>query len=377
MDAPLEITAIMPCYNRAYDLRRVLEAYDAQDLRAPFEVIAVDDASSDATYAVLCAYQPQHYSLRVERMERNQGPGAARNRAIPLVRGRVVVFVGDDIIPSEGFLRGHVEAHRRRSDVGSAVLGHVAWAKDLTVNNLMLHIDGVGAEQFSYYYLQDGEEYDFRHLYTANISLKTAFLRAEPHWFEDRFIYAAFEDAELAYRLSKRGLRIFYEAGIQCAHYHYHNIYTFAQRQYRAGQMALVMLRMHPELSGLIRGKRWPLRYARWLMQALAWPAGAADESQLESLAFHLGNTFENQPHPLLDDLYLGVLGYFYGKGLLDGVRSPRGLAARLRAVYARAALAGVLLRFIEQSRSSGYALPEGAGEALAARLRKMYRLTV
>lgn len=37
----------MPCYNRDYDLRRVLEAYDQQDTGIPFELIIVDGASTD------------------------------------------------------------------------------------------------------------------------------------------------------------------------------------------------------------------------------------------------------------------------------------------------------------------------------------------
>lgn len=45
----MKITVIMPCYNREYDLRRVLEAYDQQDTGIPFELIAVDDASTDDT----------------------------------------------------------------------------------------------------------------------------------------------------------------------------------------------------------------------------------------------------------------------------------------------------------------------------------------
>lgn len=41
------ISIIMPCYNREYDLRRVLEAYDQQDTGIPLELIVVDDGSTD------------------------------------------------------------------------------------------------------------------------------------------------------------------------------------------------------------------------------------------------------------------------------------------------------------------------------------------
>ena len=53
------ISLVMPCYNRAHDLQRVLQAYDQQTGQPPFEIIAIDDASTDATYQVLSSYQPQ------------------------------------------------------------------------------------------------------------------------------------------------------------------------------------------------------------------------------------------------------------------------------------------------------------------------------
>ncbi len=72
------LSIIMPCHNRAHDLIKCLEAYDQQVGAGDFEIIAVDDASSDSTYQVLTSYRPSRYTLRVERLETNQGPAAAR-----------------------------------------------------------------------------------------------------------------------------------------------------------------------------------------------------------------------------------------------------------------------------------------------------------
>src|SRR4029453_2231647 len=47
------ISIVMPCHHRGDVLPRALDAYDRQDGDAPFEIIAVDDASSDGTAAVL------------------------------------------------------------------------------------------------------------------------------------------------------------------------------------------------------------------------------------------------------------------------------------------------------------------------------------
>src|SRR4051794_12311019 len=99
------ISIVMPCHNRVHDLHRVLAAYDKQTSAESFELIAVDDASTDSTYDLLRSYQAQKYTLRVERLDRNQGPASARNRGIALARSPLVLFVGDDILPQHSFVQ--------------------------------------------------------------------------------------------------------------------------------------------------------------------------------------------------------------------------------------------------------------------------------
>jgi GT2 family glycosyltransferase len=76
----------------------------------------------------------------------------------------------------------------------------------------MKHIDGIGAQQFSYYYMRSGREYDFRHFYTCNISVKTSFFKALPsRWFDPDFYLYGYEDVEVGYRLAQNGMRIVYQ----------------------------------------------------------------------------------------------------------------------------------------------------------------------
>ncbi len=328
------ITLIMPCYNRAHDLKRALEAYDRQSTREPFELIAVDDCSKDETYQVLTSYQPRHYLLRVERQEKNAGPASARNRAIPLVRSPLVAFVGDDILPDEDFVQGHLDAHQRYPDRGVAILGKVQWPEDMPCNTLMTHIDGIGAEQFSYHYLVDGQEYDFRHLYTANISLKTEFLRSIDRWFDTDFTHAAFEDVELAYRLSKMGLKIIYQSAIGASHYHYHTLWTFFERQYKSGLMAVVLVRKHFELNHLMRTPLLQvlgLFLRPWL---LFREFSEEKKSWAEALAYRLASHYEWDSYAWLDWWYVFLLRYAYFTGVLDGVFGKTRLGAFIRRVY-------------------------------------------
>lgn len=336
------ISIIMPCYNHEYDLQRVLESYDRQDIGIPFELIAVDDASTDHTYELLTSYQPKHYSLIVERQATNHGPAAARNRGIALAQAPLTLFVGDDILPTQGFVRQHIEAHNMHSDLTTAILGHTTWPPDLTMNTLMAHIDGVGAQQFSYYHLRNGRAYDFRHFYTSNISIKTSFLRSLDHWFDTDFAYAAFEDAELAYRLSKNGLRILYVSAPLAYHYHYHTVWTFSQRQYRSGLMACLLVKKHPQLSSLIKGRVWQIRLWSWQLQVTLRKTPITSVEQLEIKALSQASSYEATSQINTANYYRQILNYFFTKGLIHGTFS-KDIAQHVTAIYAQQKLTPLL----------------------------------
>lgn len=369
------ISIIMPCYNRAHDLQRVLEAYDHQQHQPDFELIAVDDCSPDETLQVLSNFRPAHYHLRVERQEKNKGPASARNKAIPLARSPLTAFVGDDILPGSNFVIGHIDAHRHFPKNETAILGKVEWPDDFLCNTLMKHIDGAGAEQFSYFYMLDGQEYDFRHLYTANISLKTAFLRSVDHWFDTDFVYAAFEDVELSYRLAQRGLQIVYQSAIAAKHYHYHNIWTFSDRQFKSGKMAVVLAWKHSRLSYLIRT---PIKQ----LLALAFRPGVLFRKHtleqvlwVESLAYRLASFYEWDGNPLLDNFYAELLRYAYFSGVLQGVFDKSKFGPRARDLYCTNYLIPVLLNYVDQAVKTDVPLPEfftqGEIQALAHMLKK------
>lgn len=336
---PAAISLVMPCYNRAHDLRKVLAAYENQKGGAPFEIIAIDDGSTDETFTLLSAYQPVRFSLRAMRQESNQGPAAARNLGIDLASAPLILFVGDDILPDPYMVSGHIIQHRRFPDPGTAILGRVQWPYDIPVNTLMQHIDGMGAQQFSYYYFKDEHEYDFRHFYTANISIKRNFLKSAGKAFDTGFQYAAFEDVELSYRLVQRGLRIIYSFLILGYHYHYHTIWTFSTRQYHTGLMACKLVQKHPKIIGRIMGRGWLLDWLGWISGALLRPGAPLLTPELENACLRWLSAHEWEPHPLLDEAYLTVLRYYFKKGLIDGIIKNPKLAGRVNYVHAQQTL--------------------------------------
>jgi hypothetical protein len=89
------ISIVIPARNAQYCLRPVLDALRAQDTRAPFEVIVVDDASTDATSRLA-----REHPLRptVVRLPSRQGSAAARNAGTALAQADTMLYLDADMV---------------------------------------------------------------------------------------------------------------------------------------------------------------------------------------------------------------------------------------------------------------------------------------
>jgi glycosyltransferase involved in cell wall biosynthesis len=91
-----EISVIIPTHNRRAMLREALSSVAAQR-GASFEVIVVDDGSTDGTWEDLSCHElsTRFDHVRIARTER-RGPAAARNRGIAFARGRLIALLDSD-----------------------------------------------------------------------------------------------------------------------------------------------------------------------------------------------------------------------------------------------------------------------------------------
>ncbi|WP_337881518.1 glycosyltransferase [Rheinheimera sp.] len=89
------ISVYMPTYNRAQMSQRAIESVLAQDY-PNLELLVVDDASKDDTWAVLNQRYADNPRVRLFRQETGQGACAARNLAIAEAKGEFVTGIDDD-----------------------------------------------------------------------------------------------------------------------------------------------------------------------------------------------------------------------------------------------------------------------------------------
>lgn len=122
----VETSVILPTYNRADYLSRSMESVLTQTYE-DFELIVVDDASTDDTESVLKSIEDTR--LTYLRHEQNQGAAAARNTGIERANGEYIAFQDSDDVWRPGKLEQQIEAMKSdRSPVATYVgtLNHVA-----------------------------------------------------------------------------------------------------------------------------------------------------------------------------------------------------------------------------------------------------------
>lgn len=203
----MKLSFIVPVYNAGPYLADCLESLYAQGLKEDeFEILAVDDGSTDDSAALLetfCATRPNLHVFR----QPNSGPSAARNRAIRAARGRYVLGVDSD-----DFLLPHT----------LAPLLEKALTHDLDVlRGDYQYSDAEGRLQpktnrFARRAPYENQTVDGKILYTELycrefftplLLMKRAFLLANDLFFEEG-IY--FEDVDFATRLALAARRVMY-----------------------------------------------------------------------------------------------------------------------------------------------------------------------
>ena len=116
----IDVSIIVPSYNNSEALTLTLIAFNCQTYPSNnYELIVVDDGSSDGTEALVNSFQAS-YRLRYIK-QRNMGRSKARNHGIRIAMGEIIIFNDADGIPCPDFVAEHVKYHQ--SDECCVVIG--------------------------------------------------------------------------------------------------------------------------------------------------------------------------------------------------------------------------------------------------------------
>lgn len=242
---PYPIGVIIPTYNRIDDLLVCLRHLETQTWKN-FEVLIVDDGSTDNTRQEIERYRSTStFPLRYLH-QTNSGPATARNLAVAHLNSEICILIGDDIFPTPEFVATHLRFHQNHPQLTAVAVGLTRWSQQgQIVTPFMRWLDSDGV-QFAYGELLQGTAPSWKHFYTSNLSLKSAYLRENK--FHEGFRKAAMEDIELGYRLAaKHDLRMFFLPDAVAHHLHPTTFARACRRMIDVGDAAYLFGELWPE----------------------------------------------------------------------------------------------------------------------------------
>lgn len=100
----LKLSIIIPCYNCQETLLEAVDSIYRQDLVEPFEIVMVNDVSTDDTWQLMQKLESEHPEIKIFRHEKNLGGGATRNTAVEKSSNDIIFCLDSDDILGDGTL---------------------------------------------------------------------------------------------------------------------------------------------------------------------------------------------------------------------------------------------------------------------------------
>ena len=177
---------VIPAYNREDVIGDTLASCIAQTW-SDYEVIVVDDGSSDGTPGVVADYARRHPEIRLL-TQSNSGPAAARNLGVREARGKYIAFLDSD----DRFLPEKLEVFARHIEETGAGLLYGPVLSERGNGAIWLRPEsglGEGESIFDYLFLRRGVVLPSTVLVERDAALRFPFL--ESLWFGDNDQFAA------------------------------------------------------------------------------------------------------------------------------------------------------------------------------------------
>lgn len=228
------ISVVIPAYNAADTIDHCLTALADQTFpRKDYEIVVVDDGSSDET----CARVAAHSGVQLL-TQTHAGPAAARNRGAQCARGDILLFTDADCAPTRGWIERMYAPFEDGQIVG--VKGtYVTQQPEIVARFAQLEYEGKYDRMDRHSYI------DFIDTYAAAYR-RSIFLANEG--FDPIFPSASVEDQEFSFRLARQGHKMVFQRDASVSHLaHPETVWAYWRRKFGIGYWKVLVTRRHPD----------------------------------------------------------------------------------------------------------------------------------
>jgi glycosyltransferase involved in cell wall biosynthesis len=209
----MDISVVIPTYNRADLLRRTIPALaNQQTSDLTYEVIFVSNGSSDHTSDVL-EEAANRYPGRIRYfvIPPTGGPSAPRNRGIGEAAGDVLIILDDDVLPDADLVMRHAAFHASYPEPRQAAIGELYVSSSCMEDPMSLF------HTFPYDEVRGLDRLNYLHFWTCNVSIKRDFMR-DAGMFDESFLY--YEDVVCGYQLQRNNMELHFWPSARGQHLH-------------------------------------------------------------------------------------------------------------------------------------------------------------
>lgn len=278
----MRLSIVIATKDRAAYLERALASFAGQIGAPSFEVVVVDNGSTDATPQIVeRARQTVPFDITYI-FEARPNRGAARNRGIAAAAGHLVLFCDDDICAPPGYLAAHDAAH--------------------TANNLVVSGPILNVPTYEERPKPALANFSRAFFCTCNVSVPKIALSAVTG-FDESFDLYGWEDTELGVRLREHGLRAKFAWDAYIWHIKPPTDATLQVEMQKAIEKARMAVRFvkknsSARVKSATGAYRVNLLRAKALEPLLPWWAGVAEDERFPQAARSIARA------QLLDGIY-------------------------------------------------------------------------
>jgi GT2 family glycosyltransferase/glycosyltransferase involved in cell wall biosynthesis len=249
---------IILTYNNLDYTRQCLESIYAKTAYPNYEVIVVDNASTDGTPDYLQSFTASRNNLLLILNHENRGFSTGNNQGVNAASGDYIVFLNNDIVVTPGWLAGLL-AHLRDPEVGAVgpVTNFAGNESRISVD----YSDVTGLDAFARHYcaVHAGETFEIRMLALFCMAVRRSIIESVGP-LDEQFGVGMYEDDDFSLRMRQKGYRILCAEDVYIHHWGSASFSKLAEERY---------LRLHEENRRKFEEK-WGTQWQppRWRMDS-------------------------------------------------------------------------------------------------------------